>query len=218
MKVLITALAAVLISCPGYAVEYHVSSTGFDGTPGSDAKPFRTISAAAAVAEPGDSITVHEGVYRERVNPGLADNLGGDERFFNNLIVNEGLAGYDAVTLPMFLDGNVYLNGAKPSKHESDPLVLPNIDPGAQLVEEDDGLYLQLNHDEAWMQRERRFVTTKLLGNARTPDLPYLDYDGAALSIDTNYFGDKRNTVNPAPGPFRVPEEGSLLIKVWPRK
>ena len=30
-------------------------------------KPLRTIAAAAQVAQPGDVITVHEGVYRERV-------------------------------------------------------------------------------------------------------------------------------------------------------
>ena len=32
-------------------------------------KPFKTISAAARVAQPGDVITVHEGVYRERITP-----------------------------------------------------------------------------------------------------------------------------------------------------
>jgi alpha-N-arabinofuranosidase len=39
---------------------------GGDGTP---LRPFATISAAALVAQPGDVVTVHEGVYRERVNP-----------------------------------------------------------------------------------------------------------------------------------------------------
>ena len=69
MKVLITALSVVLTAGPGYAEVYHVSSTGLDGNPGTEAKPFKTISAAASVAGPGDTITVHEGVYRERINP-----------------------------------------------------------------------------------------------------------------------------------------------------
>jgi alpha-L-arabinofuranosidase len=43
----------------GFATEYHV---------GSD-RSFKTISAAAELAQPGDVITVHAGVYRERVNP-----------------------------------------------------------------------------------------------------------------------------------------------------
>ena len=69
LRVFFTALVVVLAACPGYSEVYHVSSTGLDGNPGTEAKPFKTISAAASVAGPGDTITVHEGVYRERVNP-----------------------------------------------------------------------------------------------------------------------------------------------------
>jgi hypothetical protein len=149
---------------------------------------------------------------------GLADNPGGDERYFNNLIVNEGLAAYDAVTLPMFLDGNVYLNGARPSKHESDPLVLSDMDPKVQLIKMADGLYLQVDHDESWAQQERSLVTTELLGVAKAPNLAYLNYDGAPLSIDIDYFGDKRNTRDPSAGPFIEPKEGRQSIRVWPKK
>ncbi|NQT16672.1 MAG: carbohydrate-binding protein, partial [Planctomycetes bacterium] len=52
-----------------HAVEYHVSKNGNDAHPGTQSQPFETISAAAAAAQPGDVITVHEGVYRERINP-----------------------------------------------------------------------------------------------------------------------------------------------------
>lgn len=50
--------------------EYHVSiNSGSDFNNGSAANPFRTISKAAAVAELGDKVIVHEGVYREWVKP-----------------------------------------------------------------------------------------------------------------------------------------------------
>ena len=49
--------------------EYHVSKKGDDKNNGSLSKPFLTISKAASLAQPGDTITVHEGLYRERVNP-----------------------------------------------------------------------------------------------------------------------------------------------------
>ena len=49
--------------------EYHVSKHGNDGNSGSSSAPLRTISAAARQAQPGDTITVHAGVYRERVSP-----------------------------------------------------------------------------------------------------------------------------------------------------
>ena len=49
--------------------EYHVSVQGDDASDGSKSKPFKSISAAALRAQPGDVITVHKGVYREHVNP-----------------------------------------------------------------------------------------------------------------------------------------------------
>ena len=51
------------------ARELHVSVKGNDHNDGSASKPYKTISAAARVAQPGDVITVHEGTYRERVTP-----------------------------------------------------------------------------------------------------------------------------------------------------
>ena len=55
-------------SAPG-GKEYHVAVGGDDAGDGSASRPLRTISAAARLAQPGDVVTVHEGVYRERVNP-----------------------------------------------------------------------------------------------------------------------------------------------------
>ena len=52
-----------------FAIEYHVAKDGNDGAIGSSSKPFKTISTAAAIAQPGDMITVHEGIYREQINP-----------------------------------------------------------------------------------------------------------------------------------------------------
>ena len=71
MKAFITALTIIMTACvlTGCATEYHVSTTGLDSNPGTRPKPFKTISRAAEVAGPGVVITVHEGVYRERINP-----------------------------------------------------------------------------------------------------------------------------------------------------
>jgi hypothetical protein len=51
------------------ATEFHVSKSGNDFNTGSIEAPFKTISKAAKIAQPGDVITVHAGVYRERVSP-----------------------------------------------------------------------------------------------------------------------------------------------------
>jgi len=40
-----------------------------DDNPGSDTRPFRTIGQATKLAQPGDKVIVHAGVYRETVRP-----------------------------------------------------------------------------------------------------------------------------------------------------
>ena len=49
------------------AKEYHVSVKGNDNAPGTAAKPLKTIARAAALVKPGDTVTVHAGVYNESV-------------------------------------------------------------------------------------------------------------------------------------------------------
>jgi alpha-L-arabinofuranosidase len=147
---------------------------------------------------------------------GLHNNPCGDDRFYNNLFVQHGdLSRYDAASLPVLMDGNVFLKGAKPSKHEKDPLVLPGFDPALKLIEKADGLYLQCKFDNAWTaQRSRWLVTTDLLGKATIPNLPYEKPDGTSIRVSTDYLGKNRNESNPTPGPFENPGQGVLVIKV----
>jgi alpha-N-arabinofuranosidase len=116
------------------------------------------------------------------------------------------------------MDGNVFLGRAEPSKHEKNPLVQPKVEPGFKLVEKSDGWYLQIEFNKKWADHKRSLVTTEMLGKAKIPDLPYEDPDGKPYRLDTDYFGSKRNTKNPYPGPFNKQKEGKQLIKVWLRK
>jgi len=52
-----------------YHVDIHHPSAADDDGPGDLQRPFRSISAAARLAGPGDAALVHPGVYRERVSP-----------------------------------------------------------------------------------------------------------------------------------------------------
>ena len=150
---------------------------------------------------------------------GLHNNPKGDDRYYNNVFIQRGdLTSYDTeAPLPVVMEGNVFLKGAKPSKHETKPLVKPDVDPALKLVEKEDGFYLSVNLDRAWgTEQPRKLVTTDLLGKARIPDVSFENADGSDIKINTDYFGTKRNPANPFPGPF----EGSGNkgeIKVWPR-
>ncbi|MBN8460042.1 MAG: carbohydrate-binding protein [Verrucomicrobia bacterium] len=65
-----TPIVLVLASALAGAAELHVSASGgSDKNPGAAAAPLKTIQAAANKAMPGDTITVHAGIYRERINP-----------------------------------------------------------------------------------------------------------------------------------------------------
>ena len=73
MKILF-AIAAFALSAAMQAAEFHVAKSGDNTNVGSVTKPLLTIQRAADLAQPGDTITVHTGVYRERVNPPRGGN------------------------------------------------------------------------------------------------------------------------------------------------
>ena len=52
-----------------HAKEYHVSVDGSGAAEGTFSKPFRTVAYAARIAQPGDTVTVHQGAYREWIDP-----------------------------------------------------------------------------------------------------------------------------------------------------
>jgi alpha-N-arabinofuranosidase len=149
---------------------------------------------------------------------GLHDNPSGDDRYYNNLFVGRGDASpYDAARLPVWMDGNVFSRGTKPSKYEKSPTLKPDFDPAVKLVEDPRGFYLELVLDKSWADgRPRKLVTTDLLGKATIPNLPYERPDGSPLRVNTDYFGKARAEANPFPGPFELPLGGKLRLKVWP--
>jgi alpha-N-arabinofuranosidase len=149
---------------------------------------------------------------------GMHDNPFGDDRYFNNVFAGPAdLSPYNEAPMPVYMDGNVFLKGARLSKHEKEPLVKAGLDPALKLVEKPDGFYLEIVFDKAWMEGLRKPITTERLGKAAIPNLPYEHPDGSPILINTDYFGKSRNESNPAPGPFENPGWGRLILKVWPR-
>ena len=148
---------------------------------------------------------------------GLHDNPRGDDRFYNNIFVQRAdLSAYDSAPLPMWMDGNVYLDGAKPSKFDGRTVIALDFDPRLQLVSEPSGLYLEMRFDKKWIDQQTRKVVTKaLLGRAVIPDLPYERPDGMPIRIGEDYLGKTRSESNPTPGPFEDPGTGDLRLKVW---
>ncbi len=148
---------------------------------------------------------------------GFHDNPRGDDRYYNNLFLGRGdLSQYDDAPLPVRMDGNVFLQGAKPSRHETGPLVKPEFAPALKLVGEAGGCHLEMKYDPAWNTgRPREIVTTRLLGRAIIPNAAYEQPDGAPIRINTDYFGKSRNEENPSAGPFENPGMDAIKLTVW---
>jgi alpha-N-arabinofuranosidase len=165
---------------------------------------------------PGRSTPFHKPHSTEVA--GLSSTRGGDDRWYNNVFIGySGLKPYDETELPVWMDGNVFLNGAKASKHEKDPAVRQVLESKINLVAEPDGVYLYTLQDEEWeANRPNEIVSTRLLGRAKLADQGYTNTDGTPVKIDTDYFGERRKPTDPASGPFARINRRDLKVKVWP--
>jgi alpha-N-arabinofuranosidase len=146
---------------------------------------------------------------------GLSKIRGGDDRFYNNIFVGPaGLACYDKKGIwPVQMAGNVFLKGAKPSTHETHPLVLPKFDPKIEIVETLDNVMLKMNLDKSRAAKAGcRVVTTELLGKTKVSKLPFVQPDGLAYRLDTDWFGESQGNP-PMPGPFGKIRKS---WQVWP--
>lgn len=147
---------------------------------------------------------------------GFHDNPRGDDRYYNNLFTHADLSQYDDAKLPVWMDGNVFFDGAKPSQYESNPLLIANFDPALRVEQRPDGVVLEIQCDPAWtMERKQTLVTGALLGKAAISGAAYEEPDGTPIRVDTDYFGRKRDSRNPLPGPFEKPGKGQERIRVW---
>jgi hypothetical protein len=76
MKLALQLAAVLLAAAAAAATEVHVAPGGSDADPGTDAKPLATIQAAVNRLQPGDTLLIHGGTYRETVTfprSGIAD-------------------------------------------------------------------------------------------------------------------------------------------------
>lgn len=162
---------------------------------------------------------------------GLSAIRGGDNRYHNNLflgggdqpldrggkahphgrVAGFGLQVYDGRDYPLQASGNVYLHGARPAAKEARALVVADGKPDLALLEKEGRVTLRLLLPEALGKAATTPVTTRLLGEARIPRLPYVQPDGSPVTLDRDYAG-KRRDPTPTPGPFEQPGHGVVTL------
>ncbi len=114
--------------------------------------------------------------------------------------------------LPVWSEGNVYLNGAKAWKKEVNGLVVEDSTSGAEsgdiptevkveLVEKDGKYYLDTNVYEFLGDFTDRMINTEILGKAFEPEQYFENPDRTPITFNTDYFGEHRGVIV-IPGPF----------------
>ncbi len=147
---------------------------------------------------------------------GLQNIKGGDSRFYNNIfLASSGFDAYDRSACPNPMAGNVFIKGAKPSRHEKSPLLLPDLDPAWNLREENEKWFLEINLNGIG-KPTGPLVTSDLLGKTEVSALPFVQPDGSPYQLERDYTGTSRSRGNPFPGPFEALPAGKQSLQVWP--
>ena len=155
---------------------------------------------------------------------GLTTIYSGDDRFYNNIVIGSGnntddigLMGYDNAFLPVWLDGNVYYNKAKPSSKDTHLLNDSLFNPEVKLVCVGNKIYLHFNLNKSYYNHKIELINTMLLGKAKIPKEYFEDPNGEPLVFDKDYFGEKRSLGYILAGPFSNLSAEKIKLMVWPK-
>ncbi|MBR3032093.1 MAG: right-handed parallel beta-helix repeat-containing protein [Clostridiales bacterium] len=108
--------------------------------------------------------------------------------------------------LPVWINGNVYFNGAKPWKKEEKNLVVKRFKATADIVEKNGKYVLVTNLMSKVKDLPCGIINTDILGKAFQPDQRFENTDGSDIVFNYDYFGNDRGVMTIA-GPFAEAKE-----------
>lgn len=108
--------------------------------------------------------------------------------------------------LPVWINGNVYFNGAKPWKKEEKKLVVKRFKATADVVERNGKYVLVTNLFGKVKDFPVGIINTDILGKAFQPDQRFENTDGSDIVFNYDYFGNDRGVMTIA-GPFAEAKE-----------
>ena len=113
--------------------------------------------------------------------------------------------------LPVWVEGNVYFNGAKACKQEKGAVVDTEHEVSVGVEEREDGWHLTGNIFDCLPETACRTISTETLGMAFEPEEFYENPDGTPIVFNLDYFGERR-TASPIPGPFADAEAAGNIL------
>ncbi len=138
------------------------------------------------------------------------------EKFIESVIA-EGICDEEMISKleqPVYIDGNAYLKGAKAYKNEKQCSKDPTVDPQIEVIESEDGVYVELTANAELLAIKTELRGTANLGIVRIADAIYDDKNGNDIDLNEDYFGQQRG-IQPKVGPFETLKVGKNKFKVW---
>lgn len=108
---------------------------------------------------------------------------------------------YHFRSLPVWVEGNAYLAGAKSYKNEKNNLIDTDGKISIDLMEKDGRMVLRTNLYDVVKDFGVSLVDSDVLGEAFEPQQRFENPDGTSICFDTDYLGKKRSD-KVLPGPF----------------
>ncbi len=112
--------------------------------------------------------------------------------------------------LPVWINGNVYLGGAKAYKKEENNLVNEEVSPEIKLINENGKYILKTNIYDIIKDYTSNIICTETLGKAFEPEQRYENPDGTDIIFNEDYLGNHRS-LHAIPGPFAEPSSAVVL-------
>ena len=121
---------------------------------------------------------------------------------------------YVKVKQPVYIDRNIYLNGAEGYVREKDSYRGTET-LNAKVVKEGMEVYLEFEVDENILNQKAVIMQTEDFGYTRTADALFENPDGTPIILDEDYNGKKRTEHGAFVGPFAGLQKGHNRIRVW---
>lgn len=158
------------------------------------------------------------GGTEENRNYGTAEYEGAavsmDEYIERFLALGKGdVEQYMKIRQPAYIDGNVYLNGAKPFDRE-EHFRQDSADPVMKIVEEGKNVWLEITLPDALFELPGEVITSDKLGMPRICEARFENPDGTDLVLDRDLTGALRSS-SPVAGPLEGLKPGKNRVLVW---
>ncbi|GAA0474514.1 right-handed parallel beta-helix repeat-containing protein [Alkalibacterium indicireducens] len=120
---------------------------------------------------------------------------------------------FNVVEQPVYINQNVYLNGAEPFEREENNLVSGH-NPDIKITEEGNEVYLEIDLPEGFENLLGGVHSTQTLERVRLADAEYENPDGSDVIINTDLLG-KVKDGDSVLGPISELKSGHNRIKIW---